>query len=61
MSRTEPAQGNQKLMEVGVPALPVELTGLNSPVDVGEGSVVVQCPIHERDYCIRSNIGAVKK
>ena len=25
MSRIEPAQGNQKLMRVGVPALPVEL------------------------------------
>ena len=48
-------------MEVGVPALPVELARLNSPVHVGEGSEVLQRPIHERDYRIRSNIGAVKK
>ena len=50
MSRIEPAQGNRKLMEVDVPALPVELIRLNSPVHVGEGSVILQRPIHERDY-----------
>ena len=61
MSRTEPAQGNQKLMEVGMPALPVQLARLNSPVHVGEGSMVLQRPIHERDYRILSNIDAIKK
>ena len=56
MRRIEFAQGNRKLMDVDVPhvpALPVELARLNSPVHVGEGSVVlrhVRRPIHERDY-----------
>ena len=32
MSRIEPAQGNRTLMDGDVPALPVELARLNSPV-----------------------------
>ena len=50
MSRIEPTLGNQKLMEVDVPALPVQLAKLASPVHVGEGSVVLRSPNHERDY-----------
>ena len=52
MSRIESAQGNPTLMEGDVPALPVELARLNSPVgvNVGEGSVVLRRPIHECDY-----------
>ena len=46
----EPAQGNRKLMEVDVLVLPVELARLNSPVHVGEGSMVLRRPIYERDY-----------
>ena len=52
MGRIESAQGNRTLMEGDVPALPVELARLNSPVGVhvGKGSVVLRRPIYERDY-----------
>ena len=35
-------------MEVNVPALPVELPG--EALYVGEGSVVLRCPVCEHDY-----------
>ena len=50
MSRIEPTLGNRKLLEVDVPAVPVELARLTSPVHVGERSVVLRCAIHEHDY-----------
>ena len=50
--RIEPAQGNQKLMKAGVPALPVETctTRQAKALQVGAGNVVVLRPIHEPDY-----------
>ena len=41
VGRVQLAQDNRKLIVVYVPVLP--------PLHIGEGSVVIQRPVHERD------------
>ena len=47
MGRIKPAQGNQKLMEVYVPVLRVEV--VEHVEEVGKRSEVLRCPIHKPD------------
>ena len=50
MSWIEPAQGNHKLVRADVPAFKFTCRIPQAkPYHVGEGSVVLQWPIHARD------------